>query len=214
MTESLTRSATITPTAPASWAFITCSKGKSYNNEVNLWRWALLVFEFTFETKEQSPRSIKAICPSTWTRNCQDRKEQKYHLSWLTSSALSIKPQPQGGSVATSLIPLKVSFQGGVKDAGFAWKIYKFTFIQEEPITASSYLVCKSQLLWLSNFKKYIISTLKRQLFYQRVDNMSLRVRRQKLTRLSLNSWSVKPMSSHVPKSKYLGKIPFLQAKL
>ena len=38
-----------------------------------------------------------------------------------TSSAFSTKPQPQGGSVATNLIPLKVLFQGGVNEAGLAW---------------------------------------------------------------------------------------------
>ena len=58
----ITLSATITPTAPASCAFITCIQCSVL---FRLKTGVFEGFEITLDTKEQSPLSTRAICPST-----------------------------------------------------------------------------------------------------------------------------------------------------
>ena len=85
-----------------------------------------------------------------------------------------MKPQPQGGLVATSLIPLNVLFQGGVKEAGFAW---------ERHCVLGG---CSSLYQFITLYVKASCSgSVISKKMYSR-------------PKLSLYSWSVSPMSSHV----------------
>ena len=58
--------------------------------------------EFTFDTKLQSPRWMRAIWPSIM-------------------SSLTMRPQPQLGSEGTSWMLFRVVFHEGANIAGFAW---------------------------------------------------------------------------------------------